>query len=441
MKNKSQYFDSGIKSPKRLSADVMAATLSRALSGGLIGASDDTIVFYDLSRLDLTLDVLKRSFPSTTLHAIAVKANPSVEVLKRIRLAGHGAEVASMGELHLALAAGFPMEAIVFDSPVKTSEELEAALKMGIRINANTIGELNRIDKFYSSLKSSSHVGIRINPEIGKGNIDSTSVAVQHSKFGVSLRECRAVLAAAFSEYSWLNGLHLHIGSQGMSLDQLLDGVAAVYGFFIDLKDRAKIAFFDIGGGISTQYKESDNPIQFDEYAAALRHRCPSLFDSDICLITEFGRTLHANCGWVASRVEYVIEHGDGSATLIVHVGADMFLRKAYRPEDWHHDISICDKNGQLRTEPRRVYNIAGPLCFAGDYLARSVSLPMNIREGDYLLIHDSGAYTFSMWSIYNNRQFPSILGYEDDGKTFTLLKEGQTIDDIVSFWSMSKTR
>lgn len=436
-----QQLDAPSTYPERLSADVMAATLSRALSGGLICSSDDTVVFYDLSRLDLALDALKRAFPSTAIHAVAVKANPSVEVLKRIRSAGYGVEVASMGELHLALAAGFPVQAIVFDSPVKTSEELEAALKMGIRINANTLGELTRIDKLHTFLKSRSPVGIRINPETGKGVIDVTSVAVQHSKFGISLRECRSVLAAAFSEYPWLTGLHVHIGSQGMSLDQLLDGIAAVYDFSLDLKDHVEITFFDIGGGLSAQYKESDMPAQFDEYATALRCRCPGLFDPDLYLITEFGRSLHANCGWVASRVEYVVEHGDGSATLIIHVGADMFLRKAYRPGDWHHDISVCDTTGQLRTQPHRVYNVAGPLCFAGDYLARGVSLPMSVREGDYVLIHDAGAYTFSMWSMYNSRQFPAILGYEENGETFHLLKERQTTDDIVTFWSTGGTR
>src|ERR1700756_2614488 len=101
--------------PERLSATAMAATLSRALAEGVLGSPDDAGVFYDLSRLDDVLDALRTSFPPTTLHAVAVKANQTVEILKRIRATGQGAEVASMGELQLALAAGFPVEAIVFD--------------------------------------------------------------------------------------------------------------------------------------------------------------------------------------------------------------------------------------------------------------------------------------------------------------------------------------
>jgi diaminopimelate decarboxylase len=96
-----------------------------------------------------------------------------------------------------------------------------------------------------------------------------------------------------------------------------------------------------------------------------------------------------------------------------------MFLRKAYRPDDWHHDISVCDSSGKLLTGTQREFRVAGPLCFADDYLDRSVSLPANISEGDYVIIHDAGAYTFSMWSMYNSRQFPSIIGYEGAGDNF----------------------
>jgi diaminopimelate decarboxylase len=411
----------------------MSATLSRAIAGGAIGNSDDAVIFYNLSRLDDVLGSLRASFPPNALHTVAVKANPVVEVLRRIQRAGCGAEVASIGELHLALAAGFPAEAIMFDSPVKTRAELEVALKLGITINANSLAELDRINTLHVALGSRSQAGVRINPETGMGAIAATSVAVQRSKFGVSLRESRAALQRAFSEYPWLTGLHLHIGSQGISRAQLLDGVGAVYDFFVELRERIRI--FNIGGGLPAKYKESDTPIHFGEYAALLRERCPALFDPEVVLVTEFGRALHASCGWVAAKVEYVIEH-DSGATLIVHVGADMFLRKAYRPDDWHHDLSVCDSRGKLHTGPEREFSVAGPLCFAGDYLNRSVLLPASVSEGDYLIVHDSGAYTFSMWSMYNSRQFPAVIGYNEADGSFDCLRPRQSIEQIVDFWA-----
>ncbi len=412
----------------------MSATLSRAIAGGVIGDSGEVVVFYDLSRLDAMLGSVRNSFPANALHTVAVKANPVVEVLRRIQRVGYGAEVASIGELHLALAAGFPVEAIVFDSPVKTRAELEIALKLGIKINANSLAELDRINTLYSALESRSPIGVRINPETGMGAIAATSVAVQRSKFGVSLRESRAALQRAFSEYPWLTGLHLHIGSQGISREQLIDGAGAVYDFFIELRERARIRFFNIGGGLPVKYKESDKPIYFSDYATLLRERCPALFAPEVVVVTEFGRALHAGCGWVAAKVEYVIEH-DSGATLIVHVGADMFVRKAYNPADWHHDISVCDSKGQLRTGPEREFSVAGPLCFAGDYLNRSVSLPVNVSEGDYIIVHDSGAYTFSMWSMYNSRQFPAVIGYDEADGNFHRLRPRQSLEQIVDFW------
>lgn len=424
--------------PDRLSASAMAEQLSRAIRQGILDAAGETAVFYNMLRLQSLLDRLKSTFPADTLHAVAVKANPSIEVLKLIRSAGCGCEVASWGEIHLAEAAGFAPETIVFDSPAKTVAEIEYALRMGIGVNANTLGELDRIDILLNKIQSRSLIGIRINPETGTGSIETTSVAVRNSKFGVSLSQHREDLIRAFSTYRWLTGVHVHIGSQGMSREQLLEGVGAVYDFFVEARSTVEINRFNIGGGLPAKYRESDEPIQFEEYASALRRRCPDLFDPGVFLITEFGRSLHASCGWVASKVEYVCSSDDVIPTLFVHVGADMFLRKAYRPRDWHHDISVCDSNGQLRKGPNRTFRVAGPLCFAGDYLDRSASIPEDVTEGDYVIIHDVGAYTFSMWSLYNSRQFPPIIGYEEASNTFRWLRRRQSVAEIVRFWSCS---
>ena len=422
--------------PERLSASAMAATLSRALEHGVEGSADDAVVFYDLAFLETRLRSLAAAFPPSTLHAVAVKANPSVEILKRTRAAGHGAEVASIGELELALAAGFPIESLVFDSPVKTREELDRALRLGIWINANTLDELGRIADLHASLHSASRVGIRVNPELGKGAIEATSVAVQGSKFGVPLGRSRAAILEAFSRHPCLTGIHVHIGSQGMSRSQLLEDVGAAYDLFVEANRSAGATVFNIGGGLPAKYRDQDTPPPFEDYATALRGRCPRLFEPGVALVTEFGRSLHANCGWVASKIEYAVDNGNDLPTLLVHVGADMFVRKAYRPDDWHHDLSVCDPSGRLRVGPKKPFRVAGPLCFAGDFLDRNVALPADVREGDYLLIHDAGAYTFSMWSIYNSRQFPAIIGYEGEEPTFKCLRRRQSVDEIVDFWS-----
>jgi diaminopimelate decarboxylase len=414
----------------------MAEVLSRAIAAGVITGSDTAAVFFDLSRLDVRLERLRRTFPPTTLHAVAVKANPVVEVLRRVCEVGHGAEVASLGELELAREAGFSAGSIVFDSPVKTREELELALGLGVGVNASSLRELDRIAEIYPEVASTSRVGLRINPETGQGTIAATSVAVAHSKFGVSLRERRAAITQAFSEHPWLTGLHLHIGSQGMSREQLVEGVGAVWDLLVELRGTTGVREINIGGGLPARYRETDAAGGLEAYVAGLGRRCPGIFGENVRLTTEMGRWVHASCGWVAARVEDVIEHADGMRTLLVHVGADMFLRKAYCPEQWHHDISVCDAEGRLREGPQSRHSVAGPLCFAGDYLSRDARLPMSTREGDIVLIHDAGAYTFSMWSMYNSRQLPVIIGYEESGKSFRRLRPRQSAQEIVAFWS-----
>ena len=421
---------------KRIPPETLVGVFNRALDGGLVGAQDTAVVFYDMSRLAQTLRILKQAFPSHTCHTIAAKANPLLEVLKGIRSGGCGLEVASMGEIHLALAAGFEAKMIVFDSPVKTRDEVNFALAEGIGINANSIEELNRISQATPLSNSSSRIGIRINPEIGSGSIDSTSVAVVNSKFGVPLSTQRDHLLKIISECRWLSGIHVHIGSQGMSQDQLVSGINRVYEFFLESNILGQLLTFNIGGGLPAQYREADAPVWFSGYADALRTECPRLFGPEVTLVTEFGRSIHANSSWVATRIEYIRSDDADSSTIYVHVGADMFLRVAYRPSDWHHDLTVCSSTGQLRTGTCKLYRVAGPLCFAGDYLERRVFLPDNIAEGDYILIHDSGAYTYSMWSLYNSRQFPSVLGYEMGDSSFRYLKRRQAIEDIVDFWS-----
>ena len=172
-----------------------------------------------------------------------------------------------------------------------------------------------------------------------------------------------------------------------------------------------------------------------EDYANAIQENYPSLFTPDFSLITEFGRWVHVNTGWVASRVEYV-KNDPSINTAMIHVGADLFLRECLNAKDWQHEYSVLDKNGYLKEgKDDYPYHLAGPLCFSGDILAKNLELP-KIEEGDYLVIHDAGGYTFSMWSRYNSRQTPRILGYFNNGEKTEVLKERETFGDIYSFWT-----
>ena len=434
----------------------MERTLKSAIAGGHIRIEDTALIFYDLTFLQNRIRRLVSCFPSSTLHALAIKANPLIRVMDFVKSInpGIGVEAASAGEVNLALKTGYHPSQIVYDSPVKTWAELESAIKTGVHINVDNLSELERISKLFPRMDSlnraspfdhgsslaeekRSTIGIRINPQIGLGKILESSVAGEYSKFGVPIRYQRVALQEAFLKYPWLTGLHLHVGSQGCAMQMLIDGIGILYDFMLELNEKRldkgypSITIFDIGGGLPVSYDRDLEPPSLEDYVAAIRHRAPGLFEGP-SLITEFGRWTYTNAGWTVSRVEYV-KRDPSINTAMLHVGADLFLRECFNPRDWHHEYSVFTSQGRLKTGvDDSPYNLAGPLCFAGDILAKEVRLP-RMEEGDYIVIHDTGGYTFSMWSRYNSRQTPRIIGYHEE--RFEILKERETLEELQDFW------
>ena len=420
-----------------LSITKIQSAFQTALKNGLIRNEDSSVIFYDLDYLEERIRYLVSLFPTSALHGIAVKANPLIFILKILNQIGVGAEAASLGEVMIALNTGYSPEKIVFDSPVKTIEELEFALTTGIHINLDSLAELERVAALKKKYSSASTIGIRINPQVGTGTILESSVAGEYSKFGVPIKTRRNELIEAFTKYDWLTGVHLHVGSQGCPMEMLLQGIGVVYEFVQEVHSKSghpQINIFDIGGGFPISYDHHTVPASMEEYVSTMKNRFPALFSDHFTLFTEFGRWAHVNSGWTMSRVEYV-KHDIGINTAMIHVGADLFLRECLNPESWPHVYSVLDKDGNLKTgKDKNPYNLAGPLCFSGDILAKNVELPV-VVEGDYLIIHDTGGYTFSMWSHYNSRQTPRILGYFKDCARFEILKERGTDQDLVDFW------
>jgi len=420
---------------------------------GLINTDDSAVIFYDLDFIQNRVEKLISLFPPDALHAIAVKANPLPAVLTKINLLGVGAETASLPELVIAIKSGFPNRKIVFDSPVKTTGELEFALKAGVHINADSLTEIGRIAEIRKRIESKSTVGLRINPQAGTGKIAITSVAGTYSKFGVPLLDFKNEIINAYIENDWLTAIHVHVGSQGCELPLLIKGIKTVYNLATEINQRLenlgkqhRIRIFDMGGGLPVAYKADDFPPTMEEYVGALKSEMPQLFDGTFSLITEFGRWIHANAGFTVSRIEYLKtakEKPDGSNaafsdqtnTLMIHVGADLLIRKCYLPNQWSHIISVADPSGKIKTsKAAKKYTIAGPLCFQGDIIARDILLP-EVNEGDYIIIHDTGAYTLSMWSRYNSRQMPKVIGYSRNNDHFEILRKRETPEDLWEFW------
>lgn len=427
--------ETGFEEPSYADAARKACgALSSALSAGLLGEEDTAAVVYDMDGLDARFRLICDSFPSGALHAVAVKAAPLAALLSRLVSLGAGLEAASLPELHMALAAGCPPERIVFDSPAKTPGELREAVRLGVHLNADNFQELRRLDGLVTQpVQGAGSLGLRVNPQVGLGSIAATSVAGEYSKFGEPVSR-RGEIIEAFVRRPWLTGLHMHVGSQGCGLDLFTRAARILLDLRRDIHaacGHERITRLDIGGGLPVRYAPDQDVPSMGEYAAALRRECPELFGAGLRVFTEFGRWVFANQAFAASRVEYVKEQ-PGYRTAVAHLGADMFLRPCYAPETWRHEIVAAGPDGALKSGPVGPWNVAGPLCFSGDFPAKSRPLP-DLSPGDFLLFLDAGAYTMAMWSRYNSRQMPVVLGLE--GGRPRVLKKRETLEQVLAFW------
>jgi diaminopimelate decarboxylase len=419
----------------------IARYLCLARDQGLLGAGQNAAIFYSRDHLVGRMQLCRTAFPAGALHTIAIKALPFPRLLRHFCAAGYGAEVASHGELEIALATGFASADIVFDSPAKTRYELEYALSLGCHVNADNFDELERIaailDRRPDIDKPS--IGLRINPQVGTGSIISTSVAGEYSKFGVPLKEQADRIVEFYKRHAWLNSVHCHIGSQGCSIEMLVNGAAEIDKLIRKIEsNRAEpIRNIDIGGGLPAAYRFGDNDASFDTYASALFSKLPHWRSTHNGprLITEFGRHFAANAAWAVSNIEYV-KPSAGLHTAVSHLGADMFLRKCYRPDDWYHEISVYDAvSDTFFATGNNTIRVAGPLCFAGDIIGevQTAEVPTDKQQ---LIVHDVGAYTVSMWSRYNSRYMPAIFEYDTATQTILIVKQAETAQDLIAFWS-----
>ena len=396
-----------------------------ALKKKIISDTDSALIFQSWDDLQFNLEQLKNAFNHpNVIHAIAIKTNPHPEVLAKIISWGFGLEAASFEELELAIKAGAPMNKIIFDSPVKRVDEIKTCHKQlnGIRLNANSLEELKRIPK-----KPNFILGLRINPSLKISSPELYNVSKNESKFGVPISEKKALLHAILT-YPIVQ-LHIHAGSQMKDMNNAVSAVRQVLDLAIEANKmlekkgiKRRITSLDIGGGLAAEkYGESKKMI---EYAKLLELKCPELLKFE--LITEFGQWCHTHSGFIFSEVEYAIQRDD-TRIAFIHLGADYFMRDAYTtPRDFQ--LLVLNKKGNPKPKTKVCkHDIAGPLCFAGDYVLKGALLP-KIEEHDWLGIIGTGANTLGLWSRHCSRKIPKIIGFSREKNEMHILSERSSL-------------
>ncbi|MEU9360354.1 diaminopimelate decarboxylase [Streptomyces sp. NPDC048301] len=416
------------------------AVIRRAVSAGLLGEEQPVAGFLDTDGIRASVRSLDAAFAHApdVLHTFAVKAASLVPVLRLLAGLGMGCEVASPGELRLALDAGVPPARIVLDSPAKTPREISEALALGVAVNADNLGELRRIDALRPP-DSGSVIGLRVNPQVGGGSIGAMSTATATSKFGVALSDpgAREQVVRAFAERPWLTRLHAHVGSQGCPLELIAEGVARTYELAEEINrtlGTRRVTSLDIGGGLPVNFEDEETRPAFADHTRALASAVPGLFDGRYALVTEFGRSLLAKNGFIGARVEYAKEAG-GRRIAVTHAGAQIATRTVLMPEAWPLRIGAFDSHGNPRTGVPVRQDVAGPCCFAGDVVAHGRELPA-LEEGDFVVLYDTGAYYFSTHWAYNSLPRPAVHGFTTDasgGVRLATVRTAQTLDEIAA--------
>ena len=379
---------------KAISKSIAEKTLAEAKSKGL--TSDKANYFYLKESLNYRLNLLKEFFPNDTLHAIAIKTNNHPEVLKHIASRGFGLEAASIEEVKLAQTAGVPANKIVFDSPVKTKSEIKYCHEnlSGALINVNCLEEIKRYPKDFSC-----KLGLRINPLIDVDTDKNLNVSRINSKFGVPFTK-EGEIFNVLTESDQFTAIHFHIGSGISDFKPNLKAYKLLSKFILKVnKARVEkgistpIDTLDIGGGIDFEL-EKENGLKSFTKSLIEEHK-----NNELKIVTEFGKFIHENNSFVSSSVEYITKNTPESHNAFIHLGADLFLRKVYSSMKIDYPVSVVGKQGAQQN-----YRIVGPLCFAGDVLYESIDLPI-LDEGDEILIFNTGANTYSMWSRHCSRE------------------------------------
>jgi diaminopimelate decarboxylase len=351
----------------------------------------------------------------------AMKANPSLAILQLFAQAGCGFDIVSGGELERVLAAGGRAETIIFSGVGKTRAEMRRALAAGIGcFNVESEAELEVLSEVAVATGTTAPVSIRVNPDVDPKTHPYISTGLKGNKFGVPHeRALTAYRRAAALPGLRVVGIDCHIGSQITEAAPYLDAMDRILDL-VETVEAAGIALphIDFGGGLGIAYRDDVPPA-----ADALWHQLLARLDArgfgDRQLLIEPGRSLVGNAGVCLTEVLY-LKPGEQKNFCVVDAAMNDLPRPALY-QAWHAVVPVAQRNG-ARTE----YDVVGPICESGDWIARERELA--VQPGDVLAVMSAGAYSMSMASNYNSRgRAAEVLV---DGDRAIVIRQRETIED-----------
>ena len=366
--------------------------------------------FYNTALLKETLQKIKKEISAHKNYIVhyAIKANANPKLLRLIAQAGFGADCVSGGEIQRALDTGFPASKIVFAGVGKSDWEINLGLDNDIFcFNVESEPELEVINELAKAKGKIASVAFRINPNIGAHTHANITTGLAENKFGIAMKDMGHIIQKAEQLcHIRVLGLHFHIGSQILEMDDFIALCQRINQLIEQLRQaHHQIEHINVGGGLGIDYEQPDkHPIPnfssyFNTYAKYL-----NLSDGQQ-LHFELGRAVVGQCGSLVTRVLYV-KQGATKQFIIVDAGMTDLIRPALYQA--HHQIENLNSREVLEK-----YDVVGPICESSDVFAKDILLPKTHR-GDLIALHSAGAYGEIMASQYNCRALPQSYTSEE---------------------------
>ena len=348
---------------------------------------------YDTARIISQYETLKNSLPDTFGVFYSMKANPLLGICQLFKSLGSSIEVASSGELHTALSAGFRPEDIIFTSPGKTHEELEFAISSGIySINIESVDEAVIINEVAIQQGKTANISIRINPDfdIAGSSIKMTGVPTQFGIDQVKVEEALKIIEKLPNVN--VIGIHIYTGTQALNANNIVLSMEQIIRLALEViqKCNIELQFLNLGGGFGVPYFKYDTPlvinafkkdfsVMWEEYREKL---------SGTRIFVESGRFLMAEAGTYLTKILYKKEC-KGKKYLVCDGGSNQHASSAFLGRYIRNNFPMHILN---KRENEEQVNVVGPLCTPTDLIGQNVLLPM-AEPGDILAIDKSGAY------------------------------------------------
>jgi len=365
----------------------------------------------------------------------AAKSFMCTAIVRLVDEEGLRLDVATGGELFVALNAGFPAERIVFHGNNKSDDEVRAGLDAGVgRVVVDSFDEIDRLEAAVAARGGGEppNVLVRVTPGVEAHTHEFIETGTERSKFGFTVSEgvaLAAVQRVVTSDALHFGGLHSHIGSQIERLDAYGRAVQILSELAEQIAETtgAGVEELNLGGGLAARYLADDPTVLVSEYAAALKAAVDTHWTAGARphLVVEPGRSIAAPCAVTLYRVG-TVKQIPGVGT---YVAVDGGMSDNPRPTLYGAGYEAYLPARIAEARPLRC-NIVGKHCEQGDVIVADARLPAGVGVGDLLATPTTGAYGYSMASNYNKVPRPAVVFVRDGVPRLVVRRETQ--EDLV---------